>query len=100
MNNELIKNVLRDFRIITVDGDQYPSIDRRDHSLPNRSSDYFGTSFRRVPVGDYRLLSTRNEYGGRGGTTAVAGDEYDVYPLNGRHARDYYGYTRDHRFVD
>ncbi|VDN90250.1 unnamed protein product [Brugia pahangi] len=83
-------------RIITVDGEQYPSIDRRDHSLPNRSGDYFGTSFRRIPVGDYRLLSARSEYGGRGGSGAV-GDEYDMYPPNGRHARDYYGYARDHR---
>ncbi|EJW82301.1 SH3 domain-containing protein, partial [Wuchereria bancrofti] len=83
-------------RMITVDGEQYPSIDRRDHSLPNRSGDYFGTSFRRIPVGDYRLLSARSEYGGRGGSGAV-GDEYDMYPPNGRHTLDYYGYARDYR---
>uniref|UniRef100_A0A0R3S5A3 SH3 domain-containing protein n=1 Tax=Elaeophora elaphi TaxID=1147741 RepID=A0A0R3S5A3_9BILA len=80
----------------TGDNDQYPSIDRRDHSLPNRSGDYFGTSLRRMPAGDYRMLSARSEYGNRGGTGA-AGDEYDIYPPNGRHGRDYYGYTRDHR---
>ncbi|VBB33825.1 unnamed protein product [Acanthocheilonema viteae] len=83
-------------RMIAVDGDQYPSIDRRDYSLPNRSADYFGTSLRRIPVGDYRLFPARNEYGGRGGTGTI-GDEYDMYPPNGRHARDYYSYTRDHR---
>ncbi|CAG9540525.1 unnamed protein product, partial [Cercopithifilaria johnstoni] len=80
-------------RVITVEGDQYPSIDRRDYSLPNRSCDYFGTSLRRIPVGDYRF---RSEYSSRGGTSTVD-DEYDMYPPNGRHARDYYGYTRDHR---
>ncbi|MCP9258838.1 Peripheral-type benzodiazepine receptor-associated protein 1 [Dirofilaria immitis] len=83
-------------RMILVDGDQYPSIDRRDHSLPNRSSDYFAPPFRRMPVGDYRMLSARSEYGGRGGTGAAT-DEYDIYPPNGRHTREYYSYTRDHR---
>uniref|UniRef100_A0A915PUT8 SH3 domain-containing protein n=1 Tax=Setaria digitata TaxID=48799 RepID=A0A915PUT8_9BILA len=83
------------YKMVTVDGDQYPSIDRRDHSLPSRSIDYFGSPFRRMPTGDYRLLPARNEYGGRGGTAAP--DEYDMYPPNGRHTRDYYGYTRDHR---
>ncbi|VDK81892.1 unnamed protein product [Onchocerca ochengi] len=83
-------------RIITMDSDQYPSIDRRDHSLPNRSGDYFAQPFRRMPVGDYRMLSARSEYGGRGGTGA-ANDDYDMYPPNVRHTRDYYTYARDHR---
>lgn len=47
-------------------------------------------------MGDYRVFPTRNEYGRSG--TGTTGDEYDIYPPNGRHARDYYSYTRDHRF--
>lgn len=85
--------------MVRISGDQYPSIDRRDYSLPNRSSDYFGTSSRRIPSGDYRLFSARSEYSGRG-VSGTAGDEYDMYPPNGKHTRDYYGYTRDHRFVN
>lgn len=92
----IIESALRNFRIITMDSDQYPSIDRRDHSLPNRSGDYFAQPFRRMPVGDYRMLSARSEYGGRGGTGA-ANDDYDMYPPNVRHTRDYYTYARDHR---
>ncbi|VDK85376.1 unnamed protein product [Litomosoides sigmodontis] len=83
-------------RMIRVSGDQYPSIDRRDYSLPNRSSDYFGTSSRRIPSGDYRLPSVRSEYGGRG-VGGITGDDYDMYALNGKHKRDYYGYGREHR---
>lgn len=72
--------------------------DRRDHSLPSRSGNYFGT-FRRMPIGDYRLFPGRSDYGGRGGGAAAVGDEYDMYPSNGRHTRDYYSYTREHRYV-
>uniref|UniRef100_A0A158RAW5 SH3 domain-containing protein n=1 Tax=Thelazia callipaeda TaxID=103827 RepID=A0A158RAW5_THECL len=87
------------YRMLTMEsGDQYSSMDRRDHSLPNRPGDYFSPpSFRRNIVGDYGPVSTRSEYAGRG----ASGDEHDMYlPSNGRHQRDYYGYSREHRSRD
>ncbi|VDK37127.1 unnamed protein product [Gongylonema pulchrum] len=85
------------YRMVPTESNHYASMDRREHSLPSRPSDYVGAPFRRVLVGDYGPppVPSRSDYGTRGGAAAAAAPEepYEMYP-NERH---YYGYSRDHR---
>lgn len=78
------------------------SLERRDHSLPSRPTDYFTSSRRMIDARSEAAAAATS----RGEPTLQRGDyvvrpehdePYDAYPPNGRHVRDYYAYSRDYR---
>uniref|UniRef100_A0A183V9W4 SH3 domain-containing protein n=1 Tax=Toxocara canis TaxID=6265 RepID=A0A183V9W4_TOXCA len=84
------------------------SLERRDHSLPTRPTDYFTSATPSRRVLDARAeaasaaVPSRGEAGLQRSEYMTRGDHdeqppYDAYPPNGRHGRDYYAYSRDYR---
>lgn len=76
---------------MAIEGEHYPSMERRERSLPSRSADYYTVPRRTIEPRAAEYAPRGGDYG-----TKVDDSGYDIYP-NGRYPREYYAYPREHR---